>query len=475
MSRLLRRGCWSVCFTLLWVQPWLGKAQVSSEGSEKPAAAHSGHTHSNLAPSSKPAFPEQMRGSKSGLTLEALERMALERNPTLAQAAAEIRAAEGRRMQAGLYPNPTVGYAGEEISFGPVMRGGEHGFLLQQNIVTAGKLALSRRVFAMEQNQLEALAKAQRQRVLNTVRILYYQALGAERVVEMRNELARIAREAVATSHQLFNVGQADQPDVLEAEIEAERTELGLFAAQNERARVWRQLSAVVGDPSLEYTPLAGEIDEALPELDPEAALQTILRESPEVEAAQAAVERAEVALKRARVEKIPDIQVRGGLRYNRELLERGGRPVGREGILEVSVELPIFNRNQGNVKAAEAELARARHQVERVKLNLRARFARAFREYSDYLLMAGKYNSEMLPRAQKAHEMYLSRFREMAAAYPQVVIARRNFFQLRENYATVLVNLWRADVEIRGLLLVDGLDSAGMVGDFSSWGQESH
>jgi cobalt-zinc-cadmium efflux system outer membrane protein len=42
--------------------------------------------------------------------------MALKNNPTLAEAAAEVRAAEGRQLQAGLYPNPVVGYAGEEIS-----------------------------------------------------------------------------------------------------------------------------------------------------------------------------------------------------------------------------------------------------------------------------------------------------------------------------------------------------------------------
>src|SRR5262245_15201417 len=50
------------------------------------------------------------------LRLEDLERMALQNNPTAAQAEAAVRAAEGRRVQAGLMPNPIIGYAGEELS-----------------------------------------------------------------------------------------------------------------------------------------------------------------------------------------------------------------------------------------------------------------------------------------------------------------------------------------------------------------------
>ena len=55
---------------------------------------------------------------QAGLTLADLEQMALSNNPTLAQAAAEIRAASARKLQAGLYPNPTVGYQGEQIRGG---------------------------------------------------------------------------------------------------------------------------------------------------------------------------------------------------------------------------------------------------------------------------------------------------------------------------------------------------------------------
>ena len=63
--------------------------------------------------------------------------MALGRNPTLAQAAAQIAAAQGRHVQAGLYPNPVAGYMGSEM--GNSGRAGQQGGFVSQEVVTAGK------------------------------------------------------------------------------------------------------------------------------------------------------------------------------------------------------------------------------------------------------------------------------------------------------------------------------------------------
>ena len=70
--------------------------------------------------------------------------MAAETNPTLRQAEAEIRAAKARQQQAALYPNPSIGYTGDEIRGGSI-GGGKQGFFVQQTIVTGGKLGQSAR------------------------------------------------------------------------------------------------------------------------------------------------------------------------------------------------------------------------------------------------------------------------------------------------------------------------------------------
>lgn len=413
---------------------------------------------------SEVAIAQTKEPSPDKLTMEELEQMALQNNPTLAQAAAEIRAATGRKLQAGLYPNPTVGYLGEEIR-GGFARGGQQGFFLGQEIVLGGKLRLSRQIFEQERKQADAEAEEQRLRVVNGVRFLFVQGLAAQRTVALQRQLHGLAQEAVRTSRQLFNVGQADAPDVLSAEVEAQQVELSLIAAEQNQQRAWKALAATVGRPDFPLTRLEGNLEE-IPDVNPEQWLETLLRESPAVKIAELGAKRAEAALARARREPIPNLQIRGGLQQNREPVELTRRPVGLQGFAELGVQIPIFNRNQGNVRAAKAELERAQQELQRVKLVLRERAAAFVQSYLTARAASDRYKKEMLPRARQAYDMYFKKYQSMAAAYPQVLIAQRTLFQLEVTYVAALENLGTSAVTLKSFLLTDGLEAPSRPGD---------
>lgn len=417
------------------------------------------------------AVPTGLAAEQPPLTLEQLEEMALRNNPTLRQAAAGVEAARGRARQAGAWPNPIVGYTGEEISGGPVIRGGEHGVFIEQTIPLGGKLRLSRNVFEREAIQAESLVALQEQRVRAAVRTLYYEALTLERRVEVLDRLSQLADEAIGISRQLYNVGAADRPDVLESDIEARRTQLASTAARNRRFAVWRRLAATVGDQSLGPKPLAVTIDAALPELSRDAVLKMLLERSPEVLAARADMERNRALVARARRATFPDLFLRGGPRYNRELLEAtpGGvpRPVGWEAAVEAGISIPLFNRNQGGIAAALAEQSRAEMELGRLQLSIEARLASSFEEYLTALRSAEAYRADILPRAEEAYRLYLARYREMGAAYPQVLVAQRALFEMTEEYLGHLESAWRSALRIQGFLFDDeGLASPIRAGE---------
>jgi len=411
-----------------------------------------------------PTPPQEQARTPTGLTLGELEQMALSNNPTLAQAAAEIRAATGRKLQSGLYPNPTVGYQGEQIRGGS-QGGGEQGFFVSQDIVLGGKLGLNRRVLEQETKQAEAEAEEQRLRVVNGVRMFYYQALAAQEMVDLRHKLSKLAEDAVQTSHQLGNVGQADQPDVLQAEVEGEQAELAVVAAEQNQVRAWRALAATVGKPQMPLTHLAGSLED-LPEDSPDQWLQAILQESPAVKIAALGVVKAEASLARAKREPIPDLQLRGGLQQNRELDATTNRPIGLQGFAEVGVQIPIFNRNQGNVQASRAGVERAQREVQRVQLVLRERAATLLQNYVTSRSTVERYRNHMIPRARKAYELYLKSYGGMAAAYPQVLISQRTLFQLQTDYIAALENLWGNSIALKGFLLTDGLEAPSRAGE---------
>jgi cobalt-zinc-cadmium efflux system outer membrane protein len=443
-------------------QPQSGSAQ--DQPSKSPQSQTKSGERTHLANETR---EQQPAATGPALRLEDLERMALQNNPTVAQAEAAIRAAEGRRVQAGLLPNPIIGYAGEELSTRSFSQKSEHYIFAEQEIPLGGKLKKSRNIFAQEKAQAEADAAAQKQRILNAVRMLFYDALGAQQLVEVRGQLARLAREAAGVTGELFNVGQADRPDVLEIEVEARRAQLDLIMAENERDQIWQQIAAVVGDPFLKPARLAGDLEEDLPVLEQEQLLSTLLRESPEVKRAQAGIKRARASLARAKAEPKPDLFLRGGIGYSTELLETTnpqlvGRKTGPEAFAEIGLRIPLFNRNQGGIAAASAELEFAEREARRVELMLRARTAAAFRTYQNALSVATQYQEQIVPRAQRAYELYLTSFRQMAAAYPQVLISQRTLFQVRADYVRALVDVWQNAVQLRGFLLTGALDAPG-------------
>jgi cobalt-zinc-cadmium efflux system outer membrane protein len=398
------------------------------------------------------------------MKLEDLEAMALQRNPTLAQAEAAIRAAEGRQRQAGLFPNPVAGYFVEELVFRSPGETAEHGAFVEQTIPLGGKLSKARNVFTRERDQAVISAEAQRLRITNSIRLLYYETLGAQRLVELRGDLSQLAREAVAITKELYNVGQADRPDQLEIEIEAERAEIDLLNAENDWLRTWQTLAAMVGNPTLPPARLAGNPEDDLGSLNETQLLDTLLQQSPDVRVARTGVERARAVLTRERAERIPDLFLRGGLGYNYERFEPvapslTGQRKGLEGRLEVGVNVPIFNRNQGGIAAAEAELAIAERDRDRLQLVLRTRFASSFCEYRNAQQLVERYRTQVIPRAREAYQMYLTNFRQMAAAYPQVLIAQRTLFQVEVEYAKALVQLRERAIGLRGFLLAGGLE----------------
>ena len=135
------------------------------------------------------------------LTLESLEQIALQRNPTLVQVATQIDISRAKALQAGLYPNPTIGYQGELIGAkneaGRSTAGEFQGGFIQQEIVTAGKLRLSRAKYQQEARAAEIQAMAQQLRVVNGLHIAFYEVLTAQRLIENHGELVKNAEDAV--------------------------------------------------------------------------------------------------------------------------------------------------------------------------------------------------------------------------------------------------------------------------------------
>jgi len=429
---------------------------------------HAEHEHGEMRVI-KPEYPRMGRAqerAQGGLvSLEQVQKIATESNPTLHQAEAEIRAAKAREQQAGLYPNPALGYTGDEIRGGSV-GGGKQGFFVQQTVITGGKLGLNREVFGKEVKLAELEAEEQKIRVQSAVKMAFLRVLAAQELLDARRDMAMITKDKAETQRRLMNTGQADETEVLETEVEAQRTRMTARMQENTLREEWRGLAAVIGQPDLPLATVAGDLEKDWPELNEEQAVEAIAKDSPAVRIAETAEARAQTVLARAKREPLPDFQMRGGLEYNHETLGSVPFAKGWEGIAELSVQIPVFNHNQGNVAAARAEIDRAEGEKKRIALTLRERAASVVDQYANARLMAMEYREEMLPRAKKAYGLIVDKYGQMLASYPRVLDAQRRLCELQIEYIAALESVWTNGVALQGFLLTDGLEAPARPGE---------
>ena len=433
-----------------------------------PQQEHAHHHHRDIRPvqAEYPRMGRAQEGAQGALlNLEQLQKMARESNPTMRQAEAQIRAAKARQQQAGLYPNPTVGYAGSEIrggSFG----GGEQGFFVQQTLVTAGKLRLTSEVFAKEAKLAEIEAQEQRGRVESAVKLAYLRVLAAQELLDARRDLANIAADSAETQKRLMNTGQADETEVLDAEVESQRMRMAARMQENTLREEWRSLAAVIGQEEMPVAVVAGNLERNWPELNEEEAVAAIATDSPALRIADGEILKERAILASARREPIPDLAVRAGLEYNNELLGGIPRATGWQANAGLSVQIPIFNHNQGNIAAARADIDRAEQEKKRIALTLRERAAAVVDQYANARLMAVEYRDEMLPRAKKAYGLMVEKYGLMLASYPRVLDAQRKLYELQIEYISALEGIWTSGIALQGYLLTDGLEAPARPGE---------
>ena len=411
----------------------------------------------------EPVFPRMGKAQEQAkgplMTLTSLQQLATESNPTLRQAEAEIRAAKARQQQSGLYPNPTLGYTGDEIRGGSI-GGGKQGFFISQPIVTAGKLGKNRRIFGEEIRLAEVEAEEQKMRIENAVRIAFYRVLAAQEMLEAQQDLARIAQDNAETEHRLSNTGQADRSEVLQAEVEARRMQMAVRVRENTLRQEWRGLTAVIGRPDLPLQVVEGNLEADLPQVNEEQVVETIAKHSPAVRIAAISITRAQAVLERAKAEPIPDLQLRAGAVHSGEQLEGINRSTGWEGLGEIGVTLPLWNRNQGNIAVARQDIDRAQREETRVQLTLRERAAAMLDQYATARIMADEYREGILPRAKEAYALRVDKYGKMLASYPVVLDSQRALYQLHLEYVATLENVWTTGIALQGYLLTDGLEA---------------
>lgn len=409
-----------------------------------------------------PPLPNEVEFA-DGLTLAAIEELALANNPAIQQASAAAAKARGIRTQVGLKPNPTFGYSGAQLGDAGT---DQHSLFIEQTFVRGDKLAWNQQVIGHDVNAMNWQVETQRQRLRTDIRLAFYQALVAQKRLELSREFRKLAKRGVSVSEERNKADVGTKPDVLQSEIQLNEVDLEIQQAEFEYSAALNELAALAGVPDLGQATLIGELSTPDEARNADQAFAQIVSTSPLLAAAQARVDRARSNHQRQRAQPISNVTTQLGAGHD------NGTGQGFVN-LQLSVPLPVQNKNQGNIQAAYADYCEATQNVERIRMSIRRDLARVMREYQVADATVRRYEEVILPKAKEALELMQEAREAGEFDFLRVLIARRAYFDANIKYIVASGQLTKANAKIDGLLLTGGLsDVASYEGDDGLRGQ---
>jgi cobalt-zinc-cadmium efflux system outer membrane protein len=397
-------------------------------------------------------FPEERVAAVVVASPEQAVQLALARAPVLRSAEAGRRAALGDRVQAGLRPNPEFQFSGENIGGGGKAYAGfrsfETTYNLVQRIETAGKrqarVEAAGRALALTGLDVEAVRL---DLVGEVVRALAGAVAGA-RAVEIARERVRLADEVLRATRARVEAGREPFVQQRRAEVARETAAVGFERSQREAAVSQRALSVLLAAPRVEVAAdRAAWFDDLGPRPDPVRAAALPPGQLDRVRL-DALVDQRRAELDLQRRNAVPDVVALGGVRRFREAGGDNAFVVG------LAVPLPVFDRNQGKILRAGAEVNRAEADAERGRLYLDAALADSQRRLDQAWRAADSLRRTVLPAAQEAAGFAREGYAAGKFSLLEVLDAQRALSDVREqlNAALLEVQQVRADIaRLRG------------------------
>lgn len=376
----------------------------------------------------------------AALTLAAAVQLALDNNPELSSARREIEATEGARMQAGAFPNPTMNVEVEDLRRDTRTTT----VLLSQPLELGGKrgarIEAAERAIDVARAQLDAKQADLRASVTAA---FFATAISQERVrlAEASLELARTGSSAAGKR---VTAGKISPVEETRAKVAEANVRLELVQARGElqtnlqllRALTTRQagIDAVNGDVL------------SIPNPAPQETLEQRIMNAPSLRQARLEVRRYGALSEVERAKRIPDITVSAGAKRDQEI----GR---NQAVIGISVPLPIFDTNRGNITEALRRQDKAEDDARALELRLRADVGAARQRLLTASAEVEALQKEILPGAQSAFDAATKGFELGKFSYLDALDAQRTLLQARSQYLRSLAEAHKSVTDLDRLL----------------------
>lgn len=354
-------------------------------------------------------------------------------NPELAASGREIGIAQGLREQAGLLRNPTLSWEQE----GTDSRNRTTTLGISQPLELGGKRGARVELAERGQDVAALSLEARRNQLRGEVIAVFYTALRAQERERLAQQSVELAQRGVVAAEGRVRAGKAPPLEANRAQVQLAEVRLEQNRARRERADANQALAALMGLALPDFTGVRNDSARPLPALPSPDELLRRLGDSAEMRLAQIRIDEGEAAVRLAKAQRIPDLDVSLG---SQEAVEQGNRD--RIAVIGFSLPLPLFDRNQGNILAQSRRADQARDLRNAAELRLRQETQQALQQWSTAQGEVNAFRQTILPSAQTAVESATRGFEMGKFGFLEVLDAQRTLITARDQYLRALAQV---------------------------------
>ena len=383
------------------------------------------------------------------LSLAKAIELALEGNPEVAAAKRQWEATEGQVLQGRSRPNPELAYSLEDTR----SKTRTQSWQLNLPVELGGKRAARTKAAEKTREQAQAQLAELQATVRANVAAAYFDVLTAQERLVLARDSAALAKSSTDTVSKRVAAGKVSPVEESKARVAEAGVRVELAQAASEQRNALSRLFALLGRIDAPYTVLEGKA-ENLPSVPSLADLQPLISSAPGVVLARIEVDRRKALTALEQSKRVPDVTVSVGMQRSNET-QRNVLLFG------VSVPLPIFDRNQGNLLEALKLEDKARDELQAATVRLHSEVAQARERLSTITAEVQSLQQEVLPGAKSAYDAATIGFENGKFNFLEVLDAQRTYFTAKSQYLKALGEAHRAAADIDRLLgasMVPGL-----------------
>jgi outer membrane protein, heavy metal efflux system len=389
------------------------------------------------------AMPALAQTQTESLTLNAALTRALENNRELAAASQEIGALDGALRQAGVIPNPELATQIEDRQASTRTTT----LQLNQPIELGGKRSARMTVAHRNRDLAITALVIKRADIRAATTTAFYDVLIAQEREQLAYYAAELAQQASTAAAKRVTAGKISPIDETKAKLAESGVRMELMQAKSELSNARQRLSALIGG-ALKVEKVSGDIHtlSALSALPTLPELTAKLAQSPQLLRAKIEVEQRTALTQLERTRQIPDITVSVGGKRDAQL----GR---NQAIVGVSIPLPIFDRNQGNLQEALHRTDKARDELALTETRLTSELAQAYEQFTTAQQEIALLQRDIVPSAQSVVEATTKGFEYGKFDFLNVLDAMRTLLQAQSQLLRAYANAHHAAAEIERIL----------------------